>query len=120
MVAKDEHSITYRSVESVGEVRAEMIRAKVDTMEKLLLYVVKQFSDKKCLGTRQILAEEDEIQPNGRVFKKVRTRNSSYLSLYLINVFHLLWDCWLGNTNTRCVYVFICKLNPKRCRDKQV
>jgi hypothetical protein len=25
----------------------------------------------KCLGYRELLREEDEIQPNGRVFKKV-------------------------------------------------
>lgn len=26
---------------------------------------------RKCLGTREILREEDEMQPNGRVFKKL-------------------------------------------------
>lgn len=26
--------------------------------------------DKKCLGTRDILGEEDEVQKNGKVFKK--------------------------------------------------
>jgi len=46
-------------------------REKVDTLEKVLLCVVKMYGDKKCLGTRQILAEEDEPQPNGRIFKKV-------------------------------------------------
>lgn len=40
-------------------------------MEKMLTYVVKLYSKKRCLGTREILAEEDELQPNGRVFKKV-------------------------------------------------
>lgn len=34
-------------------------------------YVSRKYTNKKCLGTRQILAEEDEVQPNGRVFKKV-------------------------------------------------
>ena len=24
-----------------------------------------------CMGTRELLSEEDEVQPNGRVFKKV-------------------------------------------------
>jgi len=47
-------------------------REKVDTLEKVLLWVVKMYGDKKCLGTRQILADEDEPQPNGRIFKKVR------------------------------------------------
>ncbi|XP_046676781.1 fatty acid CoA ligase Acsl3 [Homalodisca vitripennis] len=69
-VTRDDKSITYRSLESIGEIHSQVLRAKVDTMEKMLLYVVKTFRDKKCLGTRQILAEEDEVQPNGRIFKK--------------------------------------------------
>ncbi|KAL1457447.1 hypothetical protein WDU94_007679 [Cyamophila willieti] len=39
-------------------------------MEKVLKYVVRRFPEQRCLGTRQILAEEDERQPNGRLFKK--------------------------------------------------
>ncbi|KAK5645740.1 hypothetical protein RI129_004204 [Pyrocoelia pectoralis] len=31
---------------------------------------VKRYANKKCLGTRQIKAEEDEVQANGRIFKK--------------------------------------------------
>lgn len=30
------------------------------------------YTNKKCLGTREILSEEDEVQPNGRVFKKYK------------------------------------------------
>lgn len=36
----------------------------------MLTYVAKIHTNKKCLGTREILSEEDEVQPNGRVFKK--------------------------------------------------
>lgn len=39
-------------------------------MEKIFIYVTKLHSTKRCLGTRQILSEEDEVQSNGRVFKK--------------------------------------------------
>lgn len=38
----------------------------------MLTYVAKIHTNKKCLGTREILSEEDEIQPNGRVFKKYK------------------------------------------------
>ena len=31
----------------------------------------RKYPNNKCLGTRELLAEEDEMQPNGRVFKKV-------------------------------------------------
>lgn len=40
-------------------------------MEKVFNYVSQKHDGKKALGTRQVFAEEDEIQPNGAVFKKV-------------------------------------------------
>lgn len=36
----------------------------------MLIFATQLYTDKKCLGTRKILSEEDEVQPNGRVFKK--------------------------------------------------
>lgn len=36
----------------------------------MLTFATKIHTNKKCLGTRKILSEEDEKQPNGRVFKK--------------------------------------------------
>lgn len=36
----------------------------------MLTLAAKTHTTKKCLGTRQILSEEDEVQKNGRVFKK--------------------------------------------------
>uniref|UniRef100_A0A1B6E8J8 long-chain-fatty-acid--CoA ligase n=1 Tax=Clastoptera arizonana TaxID=38151 RepID=A0A1B6E8J8_9HEMI len=69
-INKDVRSITYRSVDKPDLVHSQMLANKIDTMEKMFLYVVKMFKDKRCLGTRDILAEEDERQPNGRIFKK--------------------------------------------------
>jgi hypothetical protein len=63
--------VTIRSISGPQENHIRLIRDGVDTMEKVLRYVVTRFSDQRCLGTRQILAEEDEKQPNGRIFKKV-------------------------------------------------
>lgn len=71
-IAKDGNSITYRSVDSAGSMHVTLVREKIDTMEKMLLWVAKKHVDKRCLGTRQILAEEDEVQPNGRIFKKYK------------------------------------------------
>lgn len=48
-----------------------MLQSKLDTLEKMFNFVVKIHTTKRCLGTRQILSEEDEMQQNGRVFKKV-------------------------------------------------
>ena len=41
------------------------------TLDDLMIRAVRIYGDKACLGTRELLREEDEMQPNGRVFKKV-------------------------------------------------
>nr|XP_050860088.1 fatty acid CoA ligase Acsl3 isoform X1 [Vespula vulgaris] len=71
-ISKSENSITYRSVDSPGPMHIKLEREKICTLEKVLLWVSKIHGEKKCLGTRQILAEEDEVQPNGRIFKKYK------------------------------------------------
>ncbi|XP_043274109.1 long-chain-fatty-acid--CoA ligase 4 isoform X2 [Venturia canescens] len=71
-ISKDDHSITYRSVDPPGPLHITLERQKIDTLEKMLKWVTDMHSGKKCLGTRQILAEEDELQPNGRIFKKYK------------------------------------------------
>lgn len=35
---------------------------------------------RKCLGTREVIREEDEMQPNGRVFKKFVCGEYSWLT----------------------------------------
>lgn len=70
-VARSEYSITYRSIDPPRSIHILLESQKIDTMEKMLKFVAYAHKDKRCLGTRQILAEEDELQPNGRVFKKV-------------------------------------------------
>jgi hypothetical protein len=59
-------------VQEPREVHVQLLREGIDTMAKVLRFVAKLHQHKRCLGTREILAEEDEIQPNKRVFKKVR------------------------------------------------
>ena len=39
-------------------------------MNEVFDITVKKFSHLPALGTRELLSEEDEIQPNGKVFKK--------------------------------------------------
>uniref|UniRef100_A0A674B0C9 long-chain-fatty-acid--CoA ligase n=1 Tax=Salmo trutta TaxID=8032 RepID=A0A674B0C9_SALTR len=43
----------------------------VDTLDKVMDYGAARFPERNCLGTREVLSEEDELQPNGKVFKKV-------------------------------------------------
>ena len=39
-------------------------------MVEVMRQTTSQFASRKCLGVRQLISEEDELQPNGRVFKK--------------------------------------------------
>ncbi len=53
---------------------------KVDTVTKSFNYAVKKYGAKSCLGTRQMLGEEDEVQKNGKVFKKLALGDYTWLS----------------------------------------
>ena len=71
-MSSDKQTVQYRSVDPPREIHVKMLQANIDTLEKMLKYVAKIYSNQRCLGTRSILSEEDEMQPNGRVFKKYR------------------------------------------------
>lgn len=68
---QDNELVVYRSSLKISDVHVRFIQDKIDTMEKVFRFAVKQHGQKQALGTREILAEEDEVQPEGRVFKKV-------------------------------------------------
>ena len=40
-------------------------------MTKAFNYAVTKYGEKQCLGTREVLGEEDEVQTSGKVFKKL-------------------------------------------------
>ncbi|KAI4902767.1 hypothetical protein NFI96_015283 [Prochilodus magdalenae] len=52
----------------------------VETLDKVFEHAVKRFPQRDCLGTREVLSEEDEVQPNGKVFKKVILGDYNWLS----------------------------------------
>lgn len=52
-----------------------------DTLDKLFDHAVSKFGKKDSLGTREILSEENEMQPNGKVFKKVKHCCAFYIFL---------------------------------------
>jgi len=70
IVRNDDNELTYRTTDPPRDVHVKMLQENIDTLEKVFNYVAKTYTSKRCLGTRQILSEEDEVQPNGRVFKK--------------------------------------------------
>lgn len=66
----DDGSVVFHSLQEPTEVNAELARAGADTLDKVFAHVSAKYGDRDCLGTREILAEEDERQPSGKVFKK--------------------------------------------------
>ncbi|XP_074027192.1 long-chain-fatty-acid--CoA ligase 4 isoform X3 [Leptinotarsa decemlineata] len=82
-------SITIKSTKKPTPHHVEFVRHKIDTMVKLLEYASNKHGDKKCLGTREILAEEDEVQPDGKVFKKFKMGEYKWKSYIEVNTMAL-------------------------------
>uniref|UniRef100_A0AAQ5Y888 long-chain-fatty-acid--CoA ligase n=1 Tax=Amphiprion ocellaris TaxID=80972 RepID=A0AAQ5Y888_AMPOC len=59
----------YRAINSQEKLVA-WLHPGVDTLDKMFEYAARRFAQRDCLGTREVLSEEDELQPNGKVFKK--------------------------------------------------
>ncbi|KAG7483504.1 hypothetical protein MATL_G00039110 [Megalops atlanticus] len=60
----------YRSVHHFGSLACMDFEGK-DTLDKLFEHAVQRFETADCLGTREVLSEEKETQPSGKVFKKL-------------------------------------------------
>ncbi|XP_047445729.1 long-chain-fatty-acid--CoA ligase 3b [Mugil cephalus] len=69
----------YRAINSQAKLAAWQ-HPGVDTLDKMFEYAARSFPHRDCLGTREVLSEEDEIQPNGKVFKKVILGNYNWLT----------------------------------------
>jgi long-chain acyl-CoA synthetase len=57
----------------------------VDTVTKSFNYAVQKYGQKSCLGTREILGEEDEVQKNGKLFKKLALGDYTWISYEQVN-----------------------------------
>lgn len=87
----------YRALNSREKLVA-WLHPGVDTLDKMFEYAAGRFPQRDCLGTREVLSEEDEIQPNGKVFKKVRDTDHFLLLLHTcarscITLFHSSFKC---------------------------
>lgn len=61
----------YRAVSATKRLVTSM-HPGVDTLDKVFEYAATRFPERDCLGTREVISEEDEQQSNGKVFKKVK------------------------------------------------
>ncbi|KAM9440191.1 long-chain-fatty-acid--CoA ligase 3b [Clarias gariepinus] len=69
----------YRSINSQKQLVSEL-HGGLGTLDKVFEHAVRQFPQRDCLGTREVLSEEDEVQPNKKVFKKVILGKYNWLS----------------------------------------
>ena len=58
-------------------------------------YAVQKFRTKECLGTREVLGVEDEVQKSGKVFQKLQLGEYKWMT-YEAWISLLFW---LGFTN---------------------
>jgi len=65
----DDFSSPFRSVENMQDMLSTPF-PECSTIDESFERAVKEFKDLPCLGTRDLLEEEDEVQPNGKIFKK--------------------------------------------------
>jgi len=80
VISHDDQQITIEPVAKMCPDLQQFINAKVDTMAKCFQFALEKHSHKKCLGTRKLLEEADEVQPNGKLFKKWRMGEYSWQS----------------------------------------
>ena len=71
-VKQGNNYVIYKKTGGISELNARYNREQIDTVEKIFSDAVRRFGQTPALGTRQILGEEDEIQPDGKLMKKVR------------------------------------------------
>jgi len=64
--------VTYKPLPLArGPLLDEFEDAKCSTMSEVWNWSVKRYRTKNLLGTRDVVGEEDEIQPNGQLFRKL-------------------------------------------------
>lgn len=61
----------YRAVSSVKKL-VTSLQPGLDTLDKMFEYTARRFPSRDCLGTREVISEEDERQGDGKVYKKVK------------------------------------------------
>lgn len=70
VIERTKTSITYQPIVKNCPDLEAFKNAGIQTMYECFEYAVKLHTHKRMVGTRKVLREEDEVQPNGKVFKK--------------------------------------------------
>lgn len=72
----------YRAVSSVKKL-VTSLQPGLDTLDKMFEYAARRFPHRDCLGTREVISEEDEQQSDGKVFKKVKRGEEKLIEIQI-------------------------------------
>ena len=62
--------MVFESPEKTRPIHREFIKSKASTMSEAFSWAVNKYRNEPLLGTREIIKEEDEVQSNGKMFRK--------------------------------------------------
>ena len=109
-IERTANSITFKPTEKKCPPSLEMfLTENIKTMDKCFEFAVNQHSYKPMVGTREILSEENEKQPDGKNFKKWNMGNycwKSYITVdaMAINFGRGLRELGLNPRNKICIF----------------
>ncbi|XP_021966745.2 long-chain-fatty-acid--CoA ligase 4 [Folsomia candida] len=96
IVSKTKGSITLRGKREQRAIQKEFDSLNITTMHQVFSLPIRKNGSRHCLGTRQVLSEEEHIQPDGKSLKKVNL--GSYTWLTYAEVDHIAKSFSLGLT----------------------
>ena len=85
--------VTYKPIipEARSPIIAEFENAGNKTMADVFSWAVQRYGARRFLGTRDILGEDDEIQPNGRIFAKLELGDYRLVGIRITKIFICQW-----------------------------
>ena len=58
----------------------ELVKSRAETLADAIKWAMQKYGPNQCMGTREIIAELDEVQPNGKMFKKYELGDYRWIS----------------------------------------
>ncbi|OXA38215.1 Long-chain-fatty-acid--CoA ligase 3 [Folsomia candida] len=96
IISKTKGSITLRGRREKRIIQKEIDTLNIDTMHEVFSLPITKNGSKPCLGTRQLLSEEEQIQPDGKSVKKAVFGEYSWLTYAEVD--HIATSFCLGLT----------------------
>ena len=76
----NESEIVFESPEKSSKLYMELVKSRAETLADAMKWATQKYGPNPCMGTREIIAELDEVQPNGKMFKKYELGDYRWIS----------------------------------------